>query len=155
MTDTTIRSALFGRDGVRCVQCYHCGHEQEVPSRAQTTSCPNCFKQLSIPDISVRALHWGGGLRTCGQVMIHRRARVVCQNVIAVGDVVVHGHLEADVRCGHTVYVGPNAVLKGAVRAQKLIVDPGAELSGGPFVVPGSFLDPVCTFPTATAGAEH
>lgn len=150
MSETIVtRSALFGRDGVRAVRCYHCGHEQEVPSRAQTTTCLTCFKQLSIPDIGVRALHWGGGLRTCGEIVIHRKAWVVCQSVIASGDVRIFGHLEAEVRSGGTVYVGPEAVLKGAVRAGKLIVEPGAEVSGGPFVVPGSFIDPVKVMPIA------
>ncbi len=150
MCETTMtRSALFGRDGVRGVMCYHCGHEQEVPSRAQTATCLACFKQLSIPDIAVRALHWGGGLRTCGEIMIHRKAKVVCQSVIATGDVRILGHLEAEVRSGGTVYVGPEAVLKGAVRAAKLIVEPGAEMSGGPFVVPGSFIDAVKAMPAA------
>lgn len=150
MGEATIRAALFGRDGVRSVQCYHCGHEQEAPARAQTISCIGCFKQISVPDIAVRALHWGGSLRSCGCITVHKRARVVCQSLIAVGDVTVHGHLEADVRAGGTVYVGPEAVLKGSVRATKLIVEPGAEMTGGPFVVPGSFIDRVKTASTGT-----
>lgn len=145
------RSALFGRDDLRSVRCYHCGHEQEVPGRAQTITCLACFKQLSIPDIGVRAMHWGGGLRTCGEIVIHRKARVVCQSVIASGDVRILGHLEGEVRSGGTVYVGPEAVLKGAVRAAKLVVDPGAEVSGGTFVVPGAFIDPVKVIPTAAS----
>ncbi|GAB4383965.1 MAG: hypothetical protein Kow0022_05120 [Phycisphaerales bacterium] len=143
MSEATMRTALFGRDGVRRVQCYHCGHEQDAPARAQTISCVKCFRQLSVPDIVVRALHWGGSLRTCGCVTVHKRARVVCQSLVAVGDVIVHGHLEADVRAGGAVYVGPEAFLKGSVRAGRLIVEPGAEMVGGPFVVPGSLIDPV------------
>ncbi|RMH11257.1 MAG: polymer-forming cytoskeletal protein [Planctomycetota bacterium] len=138
---SSIRAALLGRDGSRLATCYHCGHEQEAPVRAQTISCRACFKQISIPDIHVRALHWGGSLRTSGEIIIDRKARVVCQSVIAAKNVRVLGHLEADVRAGGAVYVGPEAVLKGAVRAQKLIIEPGAQLTGGPFIVPGSFIE--------------
>jgi hypothetical protein len=137
----SIRAAVVGRQGVVLVRCYHCGREGEVPSRAMTVGCPHCYKQLNLEDISVRAMHWGGSLRTTGVVIIHKRARAVCNDVVSSCGVRILGSLEAAVRSAGPVYVGPNAIIKGSINAPTWIVEPGAQLIGGPFRVPGCFIE--------------
>ncbi len=138
----SIRSAIVGRQGTVPACCYHCGNSIKIPASAMTVTCPECYKQLNLEDISVRAMHWGGSLRTTGVVIIHKKARAVCNDVIASQGVRILGSLEASVRSAGPVYLGPNATVKGAINAPKLIVEPGAQLLGGPFRVPGAFIEP-------------
>lgn len=137
---SSLRRALLGLESARSVRCYHCGAENEVSPKAQSVSCRACYQQLNTADIAVRAMHWGGSLRTTGVVVIHRKARVVCHDIVASLGVRVLGHVESDIRSGGPVYLGPEAEVKGAVRASKLIVEGGALLSGGPCCVPGAFI---------------
>ncbi len=137
---SSLRRALLGLESARSVRCYHCGEENEVSPKAQSVSCHACYQQLNTADIGVRAMHWGGSLRTTGVVVLHRKARVVCHDIVASLGVRVLGQVEADIRSGGPVYVGPEAELKGAVRASKLIIESGAIVSGGPFCVPSPFV---------------
>lgn len=120
--------------------CYHCGHEPEIAPRAQSASCGRCFGQLKTADISVRAMHWGGSLRTTGSVLVQRKARVVCGEIVAGEGVKILGLVEADIRAGGAVHIGSGAELKGSVRARVLIVEPGAVLTGGMVRVPSAFV---------------
>lgn len=137
----SMRTAVIGRLGVRTVRCYHCDHECQVPAQGMTVTCSHCYKQISLEDISVRAMHWGGSLRTTGVIVIHRKARAVSQEVVASLGVRVLGTLEANIRSGGPVFIGAAATFKGAINAPRLIVEPGAQLLGGPFRVPGCFVE--------------
>lgn len=139
----SLRRAVLGDSGVRDARCYHCGQSIEIAPMARSVSCPQCHQQLNTVDITVRAMHWGASLRTTGTVVIHRRAKVVCNEIVASVGVRVLGTVEADIRSGGGVVLGPDARLKGSVSGSKLIVDPGAELSGGMVSVPGGFGDGV------------
>ncbi len=135
----SLRRAVLGDDGVRAVRCYHCGERIEIAPRARSVSCSLCHQQLNTVDIVVRAMHWGTSLRTAGSVVIHRRARAVCHEIVASVGVQVFGTVEADIRSGGVVVLGPEASLKGSVHAAKLIVDPGALVTGGMVCVPAGF----------------
>lgn len=138
---SSIRKALLGLEAPRQVRCYHCGHEHEIAPRAQSVSCGRCFRQLHTADISVRAMHWGGSLRTTGVVVVQKRARVVCSDIVASVGVRLLGLVEADIRSGGLVYIGPEAEVKGSVVASGLIVEPGAVLTGGMIRVPGDLVE--------------
>ena len=114
------------------MRCYHCHEIIGVAERAQSASCSRCHKQLTTRDISIRGLHWGGELRTTGDVTIERKARATCKRVEASGRVTVLGTLEAAaVSSGVGVVLGPGAVVRGVIEAPELEVCEGAVLEGG------------------------
>jgi cytoskeletal protein CcmA (bactofilin family) len=139
---SSIRKALLGLEESRRVRCYHCDHSQEIAPRAQSVSCSRCFQQLHTADVSVRAMHWGGSLRTTGVVVVQRRARVVCSEIVASLGVRILGAVEADIRSGGPVFIGPEAEVRGAIGATRLTVEPGALLAGGMIRVPAPLVDP-------------
>jgi cytoskeletal protein CcmA (bactofilin family) len=104
-------------------------------------SCPACSRQVNLGDVIVKDTHWGGGLRTCGRIVVLRRGRVVANEVIAVQGVEVQGVLEAKVVSGGPVRIGPRATWKGNCTAPSVKVDPGAVISGGEFDISDRFPD--------------
>jgi hypothetical protein len=118
------------------VRCYHCGCDASVSSRAMTARCGECGKNLDIPDIRIKAHHWGGVLVTCGRVSIGRKAEVTCTLAIASLGADVLGRFSGVLVSGGPVSIGPKARFSGAVWAPSLHVEPGAQIRGGPFVIP-------------------
>jgi bactofilin len=130
-------SAMAALDDERLVRCYHCGADICVETGARFCCCQSCGVRVNTEDILVRAMYWGENLRTAGVVVIHRHARVVCSEIVASLGVRVLGRVEADICSGGVVVVESGAELHGSVRAERLIVEPGATLSGGLVCGPG------------------
>jgi hypothetical protein len=126
-----IHSLKADLDGERMVRCYHCGAHIFVDCGTRFCCCDSCRRRVNTGDIAVRAMHWGSSLRTAGVVLIHRNAQVVCSEIVASLGVRVLGSVEADIRSGGVVVVGAGASLCGMVRAERLVVEPGAKVSGG------------------------
>jgi len=118
------------------VRCYHCGSETSIAAKAFSAACEGCRKSLDITDIRVKGHHWGGVLMTCGRINIGRKAEVTVTMGIASLGADVMGRFAGVLVSGGAVTIGPKAVFSGAVWARSLRVEPGARVSGGPFVVP-------------------
>ena len=116
--------------------CYHCGLDARISARAMTARCEHCGKNLDIPDVRIKGHHWGGVLVTCGRVSIGRRADVTCTLAIGSLGADVLGRFNGVLISGGAVSIGPRARFCGAVWAPSLRIEPGASVSGGPFVVP-------------------
>ncbi len=127
--------AFFQRNTRKTCRCYRCGRDFDLPAKAQTASCPHCHKHLQVDDVVVRSLHWGGDLCSCGDITIAKKARAQCKQVLASGSVTVLGTLEATVKAGGPVRIGPGATFRGRIDAPGLHIDNGATLEGGPFRV--------------------
>ncbi|MEM7756034.1 MAG: polymer-forming cytoskeletal protein [Planctomycetota bacterium] len=112
----------------RSVRCYHCHEALEVAPKAQTITCPLCYKPLAVADIIIKDTHWGGRLQSCGSIVIKPRARVMAKRILAVHSVEIQGDVQADIECLGLVIVGPRAVYKGKLTAAALRVDDGAVL---------------------------
>jgi len=117
----------------RTVTCYHCRRPVTISAFAISATCPGCYKGLVLDDLVVREVHWAGKLRTCGRVIVERKGRVIGRLVQAALGVEVEGIVEATVVSGGPVVVKTSAKLSGDCRAPRLIVEPGATISGGHF----------------------
>ena len=116
----------------REVRCYLCQHRFEVSGMAQSTSCPGCNKPVIVADQEVKSGVRGPmrDLRTCGRVVVGRRARLICERIEAHGGLECEGIIDAKaVVSGETVRLGPKAVYKGTLKAPRLVVEAGAKLS--------------------------
>lgn len=126
--------------GPKTVQCYHCRHRFEVSGRAQSTSCPGCNKPLIVGDVEVKAGKIHGPskeVRTCGKVVIHKRARMMAESVEAHAGVRCEGTLEARrVVSGKPVRLGPKARYKGDLDAPALAIEKGARVQPSMLRVP-------------------
>lgn len=120
----------------RKVQCYHCRHRFEIPSRALSLSCPKCAKPLVIDDVIINNAHNVRKIQTCGKVIIEKKGRVVCQAVEAQGGIEVEGYLEAKVLSGGHVKIGAKAHWKGDCSAPSLEVELGGKIERGYFIIP-------------------
>jgi cytoskeletal protein CcmA (bactofilin family) len=119
----------------RTVTCYHCQRRFDVGGRALTTSCPGCFKRVTVDDIVVKTIESVRKLQTCGRVVVHKTGRVFAQTVEAEEGVQVDGVLEANVVSGGLVRIGPKATWKGDCRAPSLAVELGGKVIGGYFEI--------------------
>ena len=137
-------------------RCCNCGVPFPVSPRAKTSSCPHCHRSVTIEDIKIKMLHWGGAIRTCGRVIVLKKARCLAREIVASGGVKIMGQVEGTVRSAGPVYVAAGGMLKGAVIAPSMQIEPGAVVEGGPFRVPGDYLaDPdVVVRPGAAVSAR-
>ena len=117
----------------RTVLCYHCKRNVRVPLMARSSSCPMCFKGLTLDDLQVRANGFSGRLNTCGKVTVEKKARAVTRSVEVSSGIDVLGSLEAKLTSFGPVYFGPGARMKGDCQAPSLVVELGAVIEGGFF----------------------
>jgi hypothetical protein len=120
----------------RKVQCYHCRHRFDIPSRAMSVTCPKCAKALVVEDVVINTAHNVRKLQTCGKVVIEKKGRVVAQLVEAIGGIEVEGYLEAKVHSGGPVRIGAKAHWKGDCSAPSIVVELGGRIEKGYFVIP-------------------
>lgn len=135
------RGAASGKGaGVRrTVQCYLCGKRFEVSGMTQSTSCPGCNKPVLVADQEIKSGVRGPirELRTCGRVIVGKKARLIAERIEAHAGLDCEGIIDAKaVVSGATVRLGPKAVYKGALSAPRLVVEAGAKLSWSEVAVP-------------------
>jgi len=133
----------------RRVVCYHCREPLDVAPKAQTITCPLCYKPLAVADIVVKDTHWGGRLQSCGAILVKPRARVMAKRVLAVQRVEILGDVQGDIECLGLVIVGPRGVCRGSISASALVVAEGARLE-----CPELRIDPALAQPGA-ADSDH
>lgn len=143
-------AASLGRGTARRARCYHCGGSFEASPKAITASCPSCHRQCTTQDVTIKMLHWGGNIQSCGLVTIARRAKAVTQLCVASAGVRVLGSLEATILSGGPVFLAKTAIVRGGVVAPSLVVERGAVLEGGIVQVPR---DPIGIVPPSVVPA--
>ncbi|MFA9480122.1 polymer-forming cytoskeletal protein [Phycisphaerales bacterium AB-hyl4] len=126
----------------RKVQCYHCRHRFDVSGRAQSTSCPGCYKPVIVGDVVVTTLKPVTEVRTCGSIVVKKKGRIIARVIEAHGGIDCEGAIDAKtVQGGLGVRLGPKAVFKGDLLALSLRVEEGARVTGGFFDIPNNDLD--------------
>lgn len=121
-----------------------------MSGRAQSTSCPGCHRAVRVADEVLGTGKRRGPireLRTCGRVVVGKRARLICEHVEAHGGVDCLGVVDAKdvVAGGEGLRLGPKAEFKGELHAPAVRMEPGAKVSASWFAVPSDprgLLDP-------------
>jgi hypothetical protein len=127
--------------GPRTVQCYLCRHRFEVGGRAQSTSCPHCYKPVIVADVIVEGHKPVTEVRTCGHVIVKKKGRVVAKLIEAHLGIECDGVVDAQkIISGGPVVLSKRAQWKGSLRAPALIIAEGARIGGGFFDIPNDDL---------------
>jgi len=119
----------------RAVLCIHCRVTMHVAQKAESMTCPNCYKRQTVRDVVVDTDRSGGRVETTGILFIKRKGRVWAPGVRAGDAVEVLGELKADVVTHGHVVIGETARWRGDCTAKILIVEDGARIDGGYFCI--------------------
>lgn len=125
--------------GPRTVQCYHCRHRFEVGGRAQSTSCPGCNKPLIVGDLILKGSTLKGPKkeeRTCGKIVIGKKARLMAECVEAHGGIECEGILDARHVLTTTLHLGAKSTYKGDLQAHAVDMKAGAKIKPSQWAVP-------------------
>lgn len=119
----------------RTVQCYHCDERFAVSAKAMTVSCPACSRALMVEDVIIKTTHSVRKLQTCGRIVIQKRARVIADLVVGQEGIEVSGVLEAKQAKAARVHVRMKGRWQGDCEAHHVLVDAGAVVTQGNFVI--------------------
>ena len=120
----------------RTIQCYLCRHRFDVAGRAQSTSCPACYKPVIVGDITVDKLKPVKAVRTCGKIFVKRNGRIIADLVEAHGGIECLGTIDAKQIIAGRIVIGPKARWKGDCHTPSLVIKLGAQIETGRFFVP-------------------
>lgn len=115
------------------VVCVHCATSIQVPVKAETATCPRCYKRQTVRDVIVDTDKMGARVETTGILFVKRKGRVWAPGVKAGEAVEVLGELRANVETVGHVVIGATARWRGDCTAKILVVEDGARIEGGFF----------------------
>jgi len=124
--------------GTRKVQCYRCGHRQEVGARTQSTSCPGCNKPLQVSDIVVKGYLAVKEIQTCGKVIVQKKGKLIADHVEGHLGIDCEGLIEAkEVITGGKLALGAKSTFKGGqTHTPNLSIKAGAKMKPSCLNVP-------------------
>ena len=112
---------------MREVVCYECGQSCQVPTAALSANCLHCHAHLNMADVEIRPGSRRLTVRTLGNV--HVPSGTVLSNLSVVcHHMEVDGRVSGTFRCTGTLSLNTSMSLDGAVSADKLVVDKGADV---------------------------
>ena len=111
------------------IVCLFCGKSQEVARRAMSVTCKFCNKSLKLEDIAIKQYEARRLIATCGIVTIEKKGSAITDS-IKCGGLIVRGKVKGAVESHGPVLIGPEAEVKGDVKAPTLAVGAGAVLEG-------------------------
>jgi len=129
------RAEAVTSGSTRGVLCIHCRVTMHVAQKAESMTCPHCYKRQTVRDVVVDTDRTGGRVETTGILFIKRKGRVWAPGVRAGDAVEVLGELKADVVSHGHVVIGETARWRGDCKANILIVEDGARIDGGYFCI--------------------
>jgi hypothetical protein len=110
------------------IVCLYCEKPQEVSRRAQILTCKFCNKSLKLQDESIKQYLARRNLDTLGVVTVEKKGNLVAD--VLCGGLIVRGKVKGKIVSRGPVLVGPEAEIKGDVKAPTLAVGAGAVLEG-------------------------
>jgi Polymer-forming cytoskeletal len=123
-----IQSSPTGEDGAS-ITCLHCGQSQPASRKALSIVCKFCHKSLRLEDLPIKDYQARRSVETCGVVTVEKKGQIVADRVLC-GGMVIRGKVKGTITSRGPVLVGPDAEIKGDVKAPSLAVGPGAVLEG-------------------------
>lgn len=112
---------------MRTVTCYECGMECQVPAAALSANCIHCHSHLNMADVEIRPGSRRLTIRTLGNV--HVPPNTVLSNLSVVcHNMEVNGRVSGSFRCTGELSFNASTRVDGAISAERLVVDKGAEV---------------------------
>lgn len=110
----------------RKLNCYHCHHNFDVVSDAQSTQCAKCGSYISLRDYTIDQA-WHRRIQTRGNVTVMKGAAITGVNV-QCHDLLVLGELSASVDCSGKLVIRSHGKIIGNVHCDELCVERGAKV---------------------------
>lgn len=110
----------------RKLNCYHCSHDFDVVSDAQSTQCAKCGMYISLRDYKIDQA-WQRRIQTRGNVTVLKGAAISVVNV-QCHDLLVLGELSASVECSGKLTIRSHGKIIGNVHCDELCVVRGAKV---------------------------
>jgi cytoskeletal protein CcmA (bactofilin family) len=111
------------------INCLFCGKSQEVARRAMSVTCKFCNKSLKLEDIAIKQYEARRLIATLGVVTVEKKGSAIT-DAIKCGGLIVRGKVKGAIEAQGPVLIGPEAEVKGDVKAPTLAVGAGAVLEG-------------------------
>ena len=112
------------------ITCLDCGKPQAIGKRAMSITCKFCNKSLKLEDMAFKQYEARRAIETCGMVTIEKKGNVTVTDKVLCGGLVIRGKLKGSINSRGPVLVGPEAEIKGDVKAPTLAGGAGAILDG-------------------------
>src|SRR5262249_42401572 len=116
-------------DDRQTIVCLYCEKPQEISRKALTVTCKFCNRSLRIEDVRIKQYEARRNIDTCGIVTVEKKGNVVADKILC-GGLIVRGKVKGQIISRGSVLVGPEAEIRGDVKAPKLAVGAGAILDG-------------------------
>jgi cytoskeletal protein CcmA (bactofilin family) len=82
-------------------------------------------------------------LKTCGQIVVKKRGRLICQHIVAHAGLTCEGIIDAKtVTSGQKVVLGPKSNFKGDLTAPAVDIADGAKIQPSRFAIGEAMSDP-------------
>lgn len=111
------------------IVCLHCNQKFDVSRKAMSVTCKFCHKSLKLEDIRIKEYQARRVIETVGTVTIEKKGNVISDKILC-GGLVVRGKVKGHIHSRGPVLVGPEAEIKGDVKAPVIAVGAGAILEG-------------------------
>jgi len=111
------------------ITCLYCGKPQAIGKKAMSVTCKFCHKSLKLEDVAIKQYDARRSIETLGVVTVEKKGNVIAERILCNG-LVVRGKVKGAVTSRGPVLVGPEAEIKGDVKAPTLAVGAGAILEG-------------------------
>ena len=112
------------------ITCLFCGKPQQIGKKAMSVTCKFCHKSLKLEDVTYKQYESRRSIETLGLVTVEKKGNVVITDRVLCGGLIVRGKIKGKVESRGPVLVGPEAEIKGDVKAPVLAVGAGAILEG-------------------------
>lgn len=124
----------------RDVVCYRCAAVLPVSGYAESASCPRCAGNLRLLPLEITKGHWGTSLLTTESIIVHPEAQVIANLTVASANITIAGSVHSMCIAGGTVTLTQTGELRGGVRAARVIIEPGARITGSVIESPSKAL---------------
>jgi hypothetical protein len=110
--------------------CLYCEKPQEISRRAVSVTCKFCHKSLKVVHEPIKNYQGRTSVDTLDVLTIEKKGHLVATEKILVGGLVVRGKVKGKIISRGPVLVGPEAEIRGDVKAPTIAVGAGAILDG-------------------------
>ncbi len=108
--------------------CMKCGKEIFIDKNAQAVTCKHCYHGNDLSDYKVKTL-LGQKLETHGTLYLKKKGIVKISNIL-VGNAVIKGKVNGDLRALGTVEIYKRGEIHGKITCRKLVVYKGGVFDG-------------------------
>ncbi len=114
--------------GRRSLLCFKCGKEIFTDKNAQAVACKYCYHRNDLSNHKIKSV-FGKNIETHGTLYLKRKGKIEISS-IQVGDAIIKGKINGDIRATGTVEILKRGEIYGKITCRKLIVKKGGVFSG-------------------------